>query len=90
MIGGSGECFDAYDALKDGGGERIVGGCRDDSGAVDQVNPTSEGDVLPDLRLTRNRCYPTHLPALQRVDNAALPNIRITDKTNRYLLLVGV
>ena len=44
------ERFDTNDPLQDGGGLRVFGRSRDNAGAVDQVYPLGEGDILPDLR----------------------------------------
>lgn len=42
------------------------------------------------LRLPRHRRNLTHLPTLQRINHTTLPDIRIPDKSNTDLFLVGV
>jgi hypothetical protein len=45
-------------------------------------------DTSTDLCFARNRRDATDLAAFQRVDDAALPNVRVADEPNRDLLLV--
>jgi len=50
VLGGGGEVLDSNDSLEDGSGVGILGRDRDDSGAIDEVDSSHEGDVLPDLQ----------------------------------------
>jgi hypothetical protein len=45
---------------------------------------------LPDFGFTRDGSHAANLATFKGVDNAAFPDIGISDETNRNLLLVGV
>ena len=40
--------------------------------------------------LSRNRNYPAHIPAPECIDRATLPDIEVSNKSNRYLFLIGM
>ena len=63
---------------------------RNDSGIVDQLNLSKQRDVLPHFGLARNRLHFADLLLLQRVDNAALSDVRIADESHADLLFVLV
>lgn len=62
---------------------------RHDTRAVDEVDSLHEGNVLPDFGLPRDRSDLADFLALYCVDDTALANIRIADKTDTDLLLLG-
>ena len=49
MLGRCRESFDSYDTFQNGVGLRVLRRCRNNTGAVDEIYPLREGDVLPDL-----------------------------------------
>lgn len=49
MLGRRSERLDADDTLQDGGGLRVFGGGRDDTGTVDEVYAFGKRDILPNL-----------------------------------------
>jgi hypothetical protein len=51
VLGRRGEVLDSDDTLKDSSGVGVLGRDGDDPGAVDEVDSSHEGDVLPDLRM---------------------------------------
>ena len=55
VLGGGGEVLDSNDSLEDGSGVGILGGDGNDSRAIDEVDSSHEGDVLPDLRSKKSR-----------------------------------
>lgn len=104
MVGRCGKGFDADDTFEDGGGLGIMCGCRDDSGTVDEVDSTGQGDVLPDLkesiRLAYTDAEKTHLcfsryrsnsadfTTFKGVYYTAFSDVGVTHEANRYLFLV--
>ena len=64
--------------------------CGDNARAIDQVDTTSERDILPHFRLARDGRDFAHLAAFQSVYDTALADVRISNEANRDLFLVGV
>ena len=64
--------------------------CRYDTRTIDKVYPLRQGDVLPNFGFTGYRGNLAHFAAFQGVDDAALSNVRVSNETNRDLLLIGV
>ena len=69
VIGGVGEMLDSYDSLEDLLRLGLSSGRRNDSGTVDEVDSTHERDVLPHLRLSRDRRSLADGLLLERVDD---------------------
>jgi hypothetical protein len=90
VLGRGREVLDADDALEDGRCVRVLGRDRDDTRAVDQVDSPHEGDVLPDLGLSRDGRDRADLLFLERVDDGRLADVRVANEANRNLLLVRV
>jgi hypothetical protein len=63
---------------------------RNDSRAIDEVDPLHQGDVLPHLGLTRDRSHSADLLLPKSVDDGRLAGVGVSDKTDRNLFPVGV
>ena len=61
-----------------------------DTRAVDEVDALGQCDVLPDLRLTRDRCYTAAGFLHKRVDDGRLAYVWVADQADTNVLLVAV
>lgn len=66
----------------------IVSCVRHHTRAIDEEDSLHECDVLPDLRLSRDRGRLAALLAHERVDHTRLPCVRVSDHANRYLTFI--
>ena len=88
MLRRVGQVLDSDDALQDFLGFRVTGRRGYDPGAVDEIDPAHEGDVLPDFGLSRDRRGLADGLLLERVDDRRLADVGVADKADRDLLLV--
>lgn len=58
----------------------------DDTRTVNEVNALHQGDVLPDLGLSGNRCNSADLLLTKSVDDGRLASVGVSDETDRDLL----
>ena len=61
-----------------------------DSGAVNQVDPLHERDVLPDLGLAGDGCGGADAFLAEGVDDGGFASVGVADEANGDLLAVGV
>lgn len=81
--------LDSYDSLEDLLRLRFSSGRRDDSGTIDEINPTHQRDVLPDLRLSRDGRSLADGLLLERIDDRGFTDVGVSDESDRNLLFVG-
>ena len=84
------DVLDTDDALKENILWSIGRGWWDDTRAIDEVDALHEGDILPDLGLSRNWGNCADLLVAECVDDGGFPGVWISDEADGDLLAVGV
>lgn len=56
--------------------------CRDDSRAIDEVDPLHQRDILPDFRLARNGGDGTDFGGFEDVDDGGLADVGVSDEAH--------
>lgn len=67
----------------------VFGGRGNNSGTIDEVNPSHEGDVLPTFGLSSDRSSLADGLLLKSVDDTRFTDIGVSDESDGNLLLVG-
>lgn len=81
--------LDSNDTLENFLRFRIPRRRRYDTRTIDEVNPSHQGDVLPNFGFSWNRCGFANCLLLESVDDRRFTDVGVSDESDRDLFLVG-